>query len=122
MPKSTNRLVQFSYKLCMVLAIIFLEVEMARDEEPTFGRLLKRYRRSARLTQETLAERVGYSPNYISMLERGVRMPAPATVEALAKALDLTSADRTVLDVAAGDQSKEVSVMSPLSVPHGRLI
>jgi len=42
----------------MVLVIIFLEVEMARDEEPTFGRLLKRYRQSARLTQETLAERV----------------------------------------------------------------
>lgn len=94
---------------------------MARDEE-TFGHLLKRYRRSARLTQETLAERVGYSPNYISMLERGVRLPAPATVDALAKALDLTSADRTTLDAAARDQSKETSVAPRLSVAHSRLI
>jgi predicted ATPase/DNA-binding XRE family transcriptional regulator len=95
---------------------------MAGDEETTFGRLLKRYRRSARLTQETLAERVGYSPHYISMLERGVRMPAPATVDALAKALDLASADRTTLDAAVADQSKEVSAVPRLSVAHGRLI
>lgn len=95
---------------------------MARDEETSFGRLLKRYRRSARLTQETLAVRVGYSPNYISMLERGVRLPAPATVDALAKALDLTSADRTTLDAAARGQSKETSVVPHLSVAQGRLI
>src|SRR6185369_3806385 len=86
------------------------------------GRLLKHYRRSARLTQETLAERVGYSPNYISMLERGVRMPAPATVDALAKALDLNSADRTSLDVAVPGVNMEVPTAPRLSVPHGRLI
>jgi predicted ATPase len=56
------------------------------------------------------------------MLERGVRMPAPATVDALAKALDLTAADRMVLDAAAGDQSKYVSTVPYLLVTHGRLI
>jgi predicted ATPase/DNA-binding XRE family transcriptional regulator len=95
---------------------------MAREKETTFGRLLKQYRRSARLTQENLAERVGYSPHYISMLERGVRMPAPATVDALAKALELSSADRTTLDAAMADQSKDVSAVPRLSVAHGRLI
>ena len=95
---------------------------MAREKETTFGRLLKQYRRSARLTQENLAERVGYSPHYISMLERGVRMPAPATVDALANALGLTSVDRTVLDSAAGDQSKDISTAPHLSVSQGRLI
>lgn len=95
---------------------------MTREKATPFGRLLKRYRRSARLTQESLAERVGYSPHYISMLERGVRQPAPATVDALAKALDLTSTDRMVLDAAAGDQSKDLSAAPDLAVTHGRLI
>ncbi|HLO16723.1 MAG TPA: tetratricopeptide repeat protein [Anaerolineales bacterium] len=95
---------------------------MAQDEKISFGRLLKRYRRSARLTQETLAERVGYSPNYISMLERGVRSPAPATVDAFAQALGLTSADRTALDAAARGGSIQASVESHLPVPHSRLI
>ncbi len=93
---------------------------MARDEEPTFGRLLKRYRRSARLTQETLAERVGYSPNYISMLERGVRSPAPATVDAFAHALGLDLADRTLLDTAA--RGMQIPVESHPPIAHGRLI
>src|SRR5512139_3576780 len=84
---------------------------MAREEELNFGHLLKRYRRSARLTQETLAERVGYSPNYISMLERGVRLPAPATVDALARALGLASPDRSTLDASA--QRQESSTGRP---------
>ena len=95
---------------------------MARDEEPTFGRLLKRYRQSARLTQETLAERVGYSPNYISMLERGVRSPAPATVDAFAQALGLTPTDRTIFDAAARGEGTEAPVESHLPMAHGRLI
>ena len=104
----------------MVLVIIVLKVEMAREEEASFGHLLKRYRQSARLTQETLAERVGYSPNYISMLERGVRSPAPATVDAFAQALDLTAADRTILDAAALGLQAPVEPHLPLT--HGRLI
>jgi predicted ATPase/DNA-binding XRE family transcriptional regulator len=95
---------------------------MARDQEATFGRLLKHYRRSARLTQETLAERVGYSPNYISMLERGVRMPAPATVDAFARALGLTSADWTTLNAAAQRLDIDVPVATHLPATHGRLI
>ena len=95
---------------------------MARDEDTSFGRLLKRYRRLARLTQETLAERVGYSPHYISMLERGVRSPAPATVDAFAQALGLTPADRTILDAAARGEGMEALVESHLPVAHGRLI
>jgi predicted ATPase/DNA-binding XRE family transcriptional regulator len=95
---------------------------MARAEETSFGRLLKMYRRSARLTQETLAERVGYSPNYISMLERGVRSPAPATVDAFAQALGLTQADRTILDAAARGGGMQAPVESRLPVAQGRLI
>ena len=39
----------------------------------TCGQLLRQYRQVARLTQEDLAERSGYSANYLSKLERDER-------------------------------------------------
>jgi hypothetical protein len=44
---------------------------------PTCGQLLRRFRSSAGLTQEELAERCGYSANYIGKLERARSMPFP---------------------------------------------
>jgi tetratricopeptide (TPR) repeat protein/transcriptional regulator with XRE-family HTH domain len=67
---------------------------MASIQPVPIGTLLKRYRRSARLTQEELAARAGYSAAYISLLERNVRLPTPATIAALAEALDLSPAER----------------------------
>jgi tetratricopeptide (TPR) repeat protein/transcriptional regulator with XRE-family HTH domain len=66
----------------------------------TFGDQLKQYRRAAGLTQEMLAERAGYSTVYVSMLERGQRLPLVATADALADALELTAWDRTALRAA----------------------
>jgi transcriptional regulator with XRE-family HTH domain/tetratricopeptide (TPR) repeat protein len=60
----------------------------------TFGPMLKRYRRAARLTQEALAAQSGYSATYISMLERGKRSPTSATAELLCQALRLTRTER----------------------------
>src|SRR5512143_1708733 len=74
---------------------------MARYPQTTFGSLLQQYRRAARLTQEALAERAGYSPNYLSMLERGVRVPGLVTVDLLAEALKLPPSDRAALEAAA---------------------
>ena len=42
----------------------------AASQTTTFGALLKRYRRAAGLSQEGLAERVGYSVGHLSRLER----------------------------------------------------
>jgi len=95
---------------------------MAPGEETEFGRLLKRYRRSALLTQEKLAERVGYSPNYISMLERGVRLPAPATVNAVAQALNLPSAERSTLYASVDREAGTVMISPRLALPPARLI
>jgi transcriptional regulator with XRE-family HTH domain len=39
---------------------------------PTFGALLRRARRAARLSQQALAERAGLSVDAISALERGL--------------------------------------------------
>jgi transcriptional regulator with XRE-family HTH domain len=63
-----------------------------------FGPLLKRYRRAARLTQAQLAERAGFSVDYISKLERGVREPQRATVALLADALGLSITDSKALE------------------------
>src|SRR5262245_51434074 len=67
-----------------------------------FAKLLRRLRRAAHLTQEELAEKSGYSPDYVSMLERGLRAPAPLTIDVLAKALRLMDTDRAAL-LEAGD-------------------
>lgn len=66
-----------------------------------FGPLLKQLRRQAGLTQETLANRVGYSVGYISKLERGERPPTPATAEVLAQALALPEEFHSLLGASA---------------------
>ena len=66
-----------------------------------FGVQLKRFRRAAGLTQEELAARAGYSAVYVSMIERGQRIPHPSTVELLADALDVSPHDRALLRNAA---------------------
>ncbi|GAC1650071.1 MAG: hypothetical protein NVS9B15_09490 [Acidobacteriaceae bacterium] len=65
--------------------------------KPSFGFLLKRFRRRAHLTQQELAERAGYSVHYVSMLERGTRIPQPLTIDVLADALPLNDAERVSL-------------------------
>ena len=52
-----------------------------------FGRVIRRRREAARLSQEALALEAGLHPTYISMLERGLRNPSLVTVEVIAEAL-----------------------------------
>src|SRR5262249_44406272 len=68
----------------------------------TCGQLLRRYRHAARLTQEELAERSGYSANYLSKIERDERQPAQAAVDRLAEVLGLESRERAALRDARG--------------------
>jgi transcriptional regulator with XRE-family HTH domain len=74
---------------------------MTTGHSLTFGALLKNHRRALRLTQEKLAERAGYSPSYVSQLERGERLPTAATVELLARALGLSADEGAALAAAA---------------------
>lgn len=66
----------------------------------TCGQLLRRYRSLAGLTQEELAERCGYSANYIGKLERDQRTPPRAAVDIFARALELGEEERAALDAA----------------------
>jgi tetratricopeptide (TPR) repeat protein/transcriptional regulator with XRE-family HTH domain len=67
-----------------------------------FGHLLRRFRRTANLTQEALAARAGISLRGVSDLERGInRAPRRETVQLLADALQLGPQDRTTFEAAA---------------------
>lgn len=90
------------------------------DADRSLGNLLKRYRRAAHLTQEELAGRAGYSSHYISMIERGVRLPQPLTIDILCDALSLSQEERAALHAAAQHRSPGVvswqsDVMPPSS-------
>jgi transcriptional regulator with XRE-family HTH domain len=57
-----------------------------------FGTVLRRRREAAGLSQESLAERANLHRTYISLLERGRRMPSILVVQQLAVALKTTMA------------------------------
>jgi predicted ATPase len=83
-----------------------------------FAKVLRRLRRAARLTQEELAEKSGYSPDYVSMLERGRRAPSPLAIDVLAKTLGLSGGDRAAL-LEAGDV---VSTLAPPQVVEATVL
>src|SRR5215213_4942902 len=71
---------------------------MEPQQNTVFGARLRSAREAAGLTQEALAERAGLSFNAISALERGLRRhPYPATIQALADALELPEPERNAL-------------------------
>jgi predicted ATPase/DNA-binding XRE family transcriptional regulator len=83
---------------------------METPDPPHFGKLVRRHRTAAALSQETLAERAGLSVRAISDLERGVhRAPRLETVRLVADALGLSEVDRAELLAAARPH-----VMAPL--------
>jgi transcriptional regulator with XRE-family HTH domain len=59
------------------------------DMRRLVGRNLSRIRTAKGLTQEALAERSGFSQQYLSGLERGRRNPTIVTLYELAQALEV---------------------------------
>lgn len=82
------------------------------DNKASFGEILRRHRRNAGLTQETLAERTTISSDAISSLERGTRRsPRRATAELLANALELTASQRTAFLHAATEAAESPTIL-----------
>ena len=52
-----------------------------------FATNVRRFRAKKKLSQKALADRIGISVSYVSMLERGQPSPPLETIEKLAKAL-----------------------------------
>ena len=57
------------------------------------GQRIAELRRGRKLTQEGLAEAVGCSIEFISLVERGVNAPSVAGLESFAKALNVEVRD-----------------------------
>jgi len=58
-----------------------------------FGRVVRRRREAAGISQEALAEQAGLHRTYISLLERGQRNPSLEVIRAVAKGLGATMAE-----------------------------
>lgn len=88
---------------------------MASEVSP-FGRLLRRYRLAAGLSQEALAERAGLSSDAVASLERGRRTaPRADTVARLAGALGIDPTERAALVSAAAGEATARETAPPLS-------
>jgi transcriptional regulator with XRE-family HTH domain len=74
-------------------------------QAPTCGQLLQRSRSLAGLTQEALAEKAGYSADYIGKLERDQRELPAAALDRLADVLGLADQQRAALTAARGKQT-----------------
>jgi len=57
-----------------------------------FADNVRRLRARKKLSQKALADKVGISVSYVSMLERGQRSPPLETIEKMAKALSVPPA------------------------------
>jgi transcriptional regulator with XRE-family HTH domain len=57
-----------------------------------FAANVRKLRAKKSLSQKVLADKIGISVSYVSMLERGQRSPPLETIEKMAKALGVTPA------------------------------
>ena len=57
-----------------------------------FAANVRRLRAKKKMSQKALADKVGISVSYVSMLERGQRSPPLETVEKMARALGVSPA------------------------------
>lgn len=63
------------------------------DMRRLVGRNVRKHRLASGLTQEQFAERSGFSQQYVSDLERGLRNPTVVSVYELAQALGVSHLD-----------------------------
>lgn len=74
------------------------------------GKRIKEYRIKAGLTQEELAEKVGISPNYLSAIERGVKLVRLDKLVCVINEINCT-ADDILMDVIKKSYEKKTSVL-----------
>ena len=84
-------------------------------EFKSVGEKIRKYRKQKNLRQETLAEIVDLSANYIGMIERGEKIPSLESFVKIANALEV-SADMLLSDILkAGYVVKESVLAEKLS-------
>lgn len=75
------------------------------------GKRIRAYREDKKWTQEVFAEKVGLSPAYIGMIERGEKIPKLETFVRIANVL-CVSADLLLADVLDSGYKIKASVLS----------
>ena len=58
-----------------------------------FGKVLKKLRKTQKLSQEGLAHRCSRDRSYISLMERNIKKPSLATIFALSIGLDMKASE-----------------------------
>jgi len=62
-------------------------------QEKSIGKKIKKFRRSAKLTQQELADKAGLAAKYIEFIETGRRIPSLKALHKIAKALKVKISD-----------------------------
>ena len=83
------------------------------------GARLRAQREARGYTQATLAEKIGVSPNYFGVLERGLKLPTLDTLVLLAKVLEMSPAELLV-DVRPSDPWLDDVLAVASSIPEPR--
>lgn len=73
--------------------LVGLEASRHPDLKPVVGRVVARFRSDAGITQEKLAEAAGLDVGYISLIERGHRMPTVDSIFRLCRGLKVSPAE-----------------------------
>lgn len=77
----------------------------------SIGENIRKYRKTKRMTQETLAERAGLSVNYIGSIERGEKLPSLETFIVILNQLGVT-ADCILQDVVQANYELKMSLLN----------
>lgn len=63
------------------------------DFNKALGKVVARYRNTAKLSQEELADRAGIHRTYVSQIERGLKSPTLSVLLKISKALQMTASN-----------------------------
>ncbi len=77
----------------------------------SIGENIRKYRKTKKMTQETLAERAGLSVNYIGSIERGEKLPSLETFIVILNQLGVT-ADCILQDVVQSNYELKMSLLN----------
>ena len=77
----------------------------------SIGENIRKYRKTKKMTQETLAERAGLSVNYIDSIERGEKLPSLETFIVILNQLGVT-ADCILQDVVQANYELKMSLLN----------
>lgn len=90
----------------------------------TFGQTVKRLRKSKRITQLELAERIGVDFTYVSKIEndRTMRSPAESTIQKIAEVLGTDSEELILLANKIPQNLQETIVQDTLAVDFLRTV